>query len=646
MCGIAGCVTLTRDPVPALEHRLAVMDDLIRHRGPDGHQVWMQESGRVGFEHRRLSIIDLKTGDQPMRDEGGNWITYNGEIYNYVELREQLEPATLRTTSDTEVILRAYRRWGPACLDRLRGMFAFALWDEANGTLFCARDRFGIKPFYYSIVDGVFSFASEAKALLPFVRSIETDRDALKDYLAFQACLDGKTLFKGIRELPAGHELRIADGRLDVRRYWEVYFRPDLERDAEDWDDELRARMEDSVKVHLRADVPVGGYLSGGLDSSIVASLAVDERPDETFSAFTGKFELGPQYDESAYARELAADKGIELHELAIRVDDFIEHVERVIYHLDYPVAGPGSLPQYLVSELAAQHLKVVLGGQGGDVLFGGYTRYLIAYLEQSLKGAIDGTMHSGKYVVDLASILPNLGALRSYKPMLNEFWKEGLFEEMDRRYFRLINRTPRLGSQVRWSELGDYSPYETFRSIFYADNITGESYLDRMTHFDFKALLPGLLQVEDRVSMAHGLESRLPYLDHPVVELAATMPPGIKFSGGRMKRVLVSALGAIVPASIAGRQDKMGFPTPFNDWARGPANDFVMDIMTSARALQRDLVDNGAVVAQAAKSGSSFDRDFWGFFSLELWQRQYHDRAGEFRAMATRPALVTAAEL
>ena len=174
MCGIAGCLSMTRDPVADLEHRLGVMDELIRHRGPDGHQIWLHEGGRVGFEHRRLSIIDLATGDQPMRDEGGNWITYNGEIYNYIELREELDPATLRTTSDTEVILRAYRRWGPACLDRLRGMFAFAIWDEANHTLFCARDRFGIKPFYYSVVDGTFSFASEAKALLPFLPAIET----------------------------------------------------------------------------------------------------------------------------------------------------------------------------------------------------------------------------------------------------------------------------------------------------------------------------------------------------------------------------------------------------------------------------------------------------------------------------------------
>jgi asparagine synthase (glutamine-hydrolysing) len=242
---------------------------------------------------------------------------------------------------------------------------------------------------------------------------------------------------------------------------------------------------------------------------------------------------------------------------------------------------------------------------------------------------------------VDYASILPNLAALRAYKPMLQEFWREDLFGEMDRRYFRLINRTPRVGELVRWDRLGDYSPFETFRSIFHGDNIAGESYLDRMTHFDFKALLPALLQVEDRVSMAHGLESRLPFLDHPVVELAATMPAAVKFGGGRMKRALITALGDTVPRSIVERQDKMGFPTPFNDWAKHEANDFVVDVMTSHRALGRDLIDNRKVMEQVRTAGS-YERDFWGFFSLELWQQAFHDRASEFAARADPTALVS----
>jgi asparagine synthase (glutamine-hydrolysing) len=633
MCGIAGCIRMDGTPLPDLDHRLAVMSRLVSHRGPDGEGAWRHPHGHTGLAHRRLDIIDLTTGDQPMTDGAGNWISYNGEIYNYVELRAELGIEAFRTTSDTEVILQAYRRWGQACLEHLRGMFAFALWDESNDLLFCARDRFGIKPFYHATIDGTFHFASEAKALLPFLPDIETDRDALKDYLAFQACLDGKTLFRGIDELPAGHSIVVGPHGAHVRRYWNVFFELNHERSAESFAEELRALMTDSVNVHLRADVPVGAYLSGGLDSSIVAALASDAGP-RGLQAFTGRFDLGPDYDETRYAREVAAMKTLDLHELTITADDFIEHIGRVIYHLDYPVAGPGSFAQYMVSALAGRHLKVVLGGQGGDEMFGGYTRYLIAYLEQCLKAAIDGTMGNGNFIVSYESILPNLTALASYKPLLQNFWREGLFEDMDRRYFRLINRSSGLGPEIRWERLGDYSPFATFRSIYYADNISGESYFDRMTHFDFKALLPALLQVEDRVSMAHGLESRLPFLDHAIVELAATIPPGIKFEGGRMKRVILAALGDTVPASISGRKDKMGFPTPFNLWARTEARDFIIDTLTTSRARSRELIDNGAVVARL-NSETEYARDLWGLFSLELWQQTFHDRAAEFRAMA-----------
>jgi asparagine synthase (glutamine-hydrolysing) len=385
----------------------------------------------------------------------------------------------------------------------------------------------------------------------------------------------------------------------------------------------------------LRADVPVGAYLSGGLDSSIVASLAADERPG-ALMAFNGKFALGPEYDESAYARELAQHKGITLHELDITPSDFTDNIRRVIYHLDYPVAGPGAFPQFMVSELAHRHRKVVLGGQGGDELFGGYTRYLIAYLEQCLKAAIDGTMHNGNFVVTYESILPNLTALRQYKPMLQEFWREGLFEPMDRRYFRLITRAAHLQDLVRWDILGDYSPYETFRSIFQADNLEGESYFDRMTHFDFKTLLPALLQVEDRMSMAHGLESRLPFLDHPIVELAASIPADVKFEGGQLKRVLRSAFGPVLPASIVARQDKMGFPTPLNAWVQGPARDFVSDILSSRSALERSWIDNRRVLASQDRE-SAFSRGFWGLLSLEIWQQEFHDRAAQFKDLPQR---------
>jgi asparagine synthase (glutamine-hydrolysing) len=632
MCGIAGALNLSLAEIPNLSGRLAAMNELLKHRGPDGTGVWQHARRAAGFAHRRLSIIDLSTGDQPMTDAAGNWITYNGEIYNYIELRDELGAENFQTTSDTEVILHAYRKWGRDCVTHLRGMFAFAIWDEARQELFCARDRFGIKPFYYTTVGDTLYFASEVKALLPFVKEIETDLEGFKDYLAFQFCLAGRTLFKNINGLLPGHTLRVSNGTLEVKRYWEVYYELDFDHTPKYFEERLRELLSESVALHLRADVPVGAHLSGGLDSSAVASLA-SRHTNGDFTGFTGKFSFGEDYDESAYARSLAEWRGFSLHEIDITASDFVGNIRKVIYHLDYPAAGPGAFPQYMVSELAAKHRKVVLSGQGGDEIFGGYTRYLIAYFEQCIKAAIDGTINNGNFVVTYESIIPNLTALHNYKPLLQEFWREGLFEEMDQRYFRLINRAPLLKDEVRWNLLGDYSPFETFRSIFNGSNVGHESYFDRMTHFDFKTLLPALLQVEDRVSMAHGLESRVPFLDHPLVEFAATMPADIKFKDGTMKQVLKNAMRPVLPGMIADRKDKMGFPTPLTEWLKGEAHEFVHEVFSSQRAQERALVNNRLVLDGLAQE-PKFGRKTWGLLCLELWQQEFHDRESEFKSL------------
>jgi asparagine synthase (glutamine-hydrolysing) len=634
MCGIGGAVDLKLRPLANAASTVGLMNDLLAHRGPDAEGGWTHPRDVAAFAHRRLSIIDLVSGDQPMTDGAGNWITFGGEVYNYIELRGRLGKERFVTSSDTEVILRAYREWGEEALDRLRGMFAFALWDEERQTLFCARDRFGIKPFYYAVVDDVLYFASEIKALLPFLPTIETDLEGLNDYLSFQFCLAGKTLFKGVHELLPGHFLRVHNGTVEARRYWEVYFEPDFDHTPAYYEHRVEELLADSIGLHLRSDVPVGSYLSGGLDSSIVASLASTEHGPGLLG-FTGRFAM-PGYDESRYARDVAADRDFELHEIEIGPEDFVANMEDVVYHLDYPVAGPGSFPQYLVSRLAAEHRKVVLGGQGGDEIFGGYVRYLIAYFEQCIKGAIDGTMHTGNFVVTYESIIPNLGALREYKPLLREFWREGLFDDLDARYFRLINRASSLGDEINWSLLGDYSPFETFRTIFHGENVRKESYFDSMTHFDFKTLLPALLQVEDRVSMAHGLESRVPLLDHPLVELAATMPADVKFKDGHLKHVLKTAFAQVMPDSVRGRRDKMGFPVPLQEWISqpGPVREFVLDMLSSDAARSRTLIDNQKVLARLDRE-PRFGRTIWGLLSLELWQRAFHDRASSFQQRA-----------
>lgn len=612
------------------------MNAVQAHRGPDGEGIWTHDRRHLGFAHRRLSIIDLETGAQPMSNPAGNTICYNGEIYNYKELREELRNEySFRTTSDTEVILAAYQKWGTDCVNNLRGMFAFAIWDEKNKYLFCARDRFGIKPFYYAITGNVFYFASEPKTLLPFLPSIETDIEALKDYLVFQFCLDSKTLFKGINELQPAHRLIIKDGGIKVDRYWEVYYHLDFYHTPKYFEDKLRALIEDSIKYHIVSDVPVGAYVSGGTDSSIVASVASQYKPDDEFMAFTGKFSYGELYDESAYARALADMRGMTLHEADITSSDFINNIRKVIYHLDFPVAGPGSFPQYQVSGLAARHRKVVLGGQGGDEIFGGYTRYLIAYFEQCIKAAVNGTMHSGKFVVTYESIIPNLVALKNYKPLLQEFWREGLFENMENRYYRLINRAPSLSSEINWQELGDYSPFETFSKIFNGNNVNKESYFDRMSHFDFKTLLPALLQVEDRMSMAHGLESRVPFLDHPLVEFAATMPADVKFKDGTLKMALTNAMRHELPDVIADRKNKMGFPVPLNEWIKGDLKEFINDVFNSPAAKHRAYFNHKEIL-DGLSSESSFGRKIWGLLSLELWHQEFHDKQNNYKQLTT----------
>ena len=628
MCGIAACYQLSPDPSRDLRPTLAVMQELLRHRGPDGEGFWLRDEGNVGFAHVRLAILDPDAGPQPMIDEGGTCIVHNGEVYNYLELRREIGTECFRTRTDTEAILRTYRRYGERCVDRLRGMFAFAIWDEQKKRLFCARDRFGIKPLYYTVVDGLLLVASEAKALLPFLPTIEIDTEALQEYLTFQYPLHGRTLFGGVQEVPPGHVLVASDGHFELRKYWEIQFEPDFEHTERWFHQRLEELFDESMEMHLRSDVPVGAYVSGGVDSGIVAAAAAG-KAEGPIQGFTGRFDLGAAYDESPHARAIADQSGIDLSILTISPDDLVRALGRVAYHMDYPVAGPGALPQFLVSELASKHVKVVLGGQGGDEIFGGYVRYLVAYFEQCIKAAIDGTMHNGNFVVTYESIIPNLGALREYRPMLREFWSQELFEEVDRRYFRLVNRATTMGAAIDWDVFADFSPFEAFQRIFKAGNVRQESYFDAMTHYDFRTLLPALLHVEDRMSMAHGLEARVPFLDDRLVQFAATMPANVKFKDGRLKHALREALGHRIPSSVLNRRDKMGFPVPLQEWARGDMNDAIVDILGSERARSRAYLTPGFDPVSLVDDSTPAGRGLWGILSLELWQQEFIDRNG-----------------
>lgn len=630
MCGIFGVFPPRCWPVDRLTVEVTGGLQRIRHRGPDGDGVWIDPSGQVGLGHARLAIIDLDRGQQPMQSCGRRYsIVFNGEIYNYLELRAELGIERFFTNSDTEVILKAYETWGANCVSRLRGMFAFALWDAEKQQLFLARDRFGIKPLYWTQQKGIFYFASEAKALLPFIERHEVDVRALSDYFTFQFCLGEKTLISGVSQMPAAHTALLAPGKIPVfQRYWEVHYNVDYDHTGRWFEQKLRELLEDSVKTHLRADVEVGSYVSGGVDSSLLAGMAREITDQERFAVFNGRFLEGARFDESVYAKALADEQNMQLHVADITEADFVENISNVIWHLDQPVAGPGAFAQYMVSRTVSEHVKVVLGGQGGDEIFGGYARYLIAYFEQCIKGAIEGTLHDGNFIVTYESIIPNLQTLRQYQPMMQEFWANGLFGERDARYWRLVNRSNTFGAILSPGVIDHAATYAEFQGIFKGDNVGSGSYFDAMTHFDFKTLLPALLQVEDRMSMAHGIEARVPFLDHPLVEFAATIPADIKFRDGELKRLLKVVFSDKLPAAIRDRKDKMGFPVPINLWLSqsGPARDYIGDILGSARARQRPYLSGGFTVDQVLNSQSVYGRNLWALLSLEIWQNQFID--------------------
>ena len=625
MSCIAGVLRLDGQ---AADQDLAVrMAATIRHRGPDASGQFAE--GPVAFGHQRLSIIDLASGQQPMASEH-SVIVFNGEIYNYVELRDELRSRgrTFRTASDTEVILQAYEEWGPPCVERLNGMFAFALYDRRKRQVLFARDHFGVKPLYLHATPARVLFASEIKALLadPEVRA-EADLDGVREYLTFQYVQGSRTMFRGVTKLlPGEYQLwDLVTGTRRCVRYWEPRFRVDTDHSERYFTERTLWLLEDAVRLQMRSDVPVGTYLSGGMDSSLVTVLAsrVAAGPLQTF---TGRFEEGPEFDELAYARQVAGACGATMHVITPTEQQFVDLLPHIAYHMDEPVAGPGLFPQFVVSREAARHVKVVLGGQGGDEIFGGYVRYLVAYFEQAIKGAIYETNEEAEHIVSFASILPNLPSLRQYAPMMQQFWRTGLFEDMDRRYFRLVDRSGGALSLLSPAFRAEYRPevlFESFREVF--NHPETLSYYNKMTHYDLVTNLPALLHVEDRVTMASSLESRVPLLDHRLADLVAGMPPGMKFKGGELKHILKRAIGGLLPEAILSRKDKMGFPVPLHLWARGRSRDFFADVLLSKRCRERGLFA-AAEVEKLMASEAGFSRQLWGLLNLELWYRTFID--------------------
>lgn len=566
MCGIAGYVaTAGAGPDVVIERMTA----RLTHRGPDDSGFYRDGFAHLG--HRRLSIIDLAAGRQPMTSETGDrWVVYNGEIFNHAEIRTELEAAGHRYVSrcDTETILHAYEEYGAACPRRFRGMFAFAVWDARTRTLFCARDRLGIKPFYYWWDGRVFVFASEMKALLehPAV-AVRANQRKLGEYLAFGYISDEETLFAGIRKLPPGHTLSLAvdHGRLEVVRYWDVPAPQDQQASSSeaDWIAECRARLETTVRMRLMSDVPLGMFLSGGVDSSLIAALMrrMVSGPVQTFAV--GYREAA--YSELGFAREVARHLGTEHHEITIGKEDFFEALPRLIWHEDEPIAWPSSVSLYFVAKLAAERVKVVLTGEGADELFAGYARYAHYLASQRWlpvwRRVPAGLRRALREQIHCSPLLP-AGARRKLE---HTFLGRG--ETLESLY--LDNFYAAFPAEERAALGVDGDAMAPFQRYWQEGAARG--LLDRLLYADQKTYLVELLMKQDQMSMAASLESRVPFLDHPLVEFAARAPVEWKLRGRTGKYLLKKVAEEFLPAALVHRR-KMGFPTPLRDWLREPA--------------------------------------------------------------------------
>jgi asparagine synthase (glutamine-hydrolysing) len=632
MCGIAGIVSTDR-LAPEDEFRAIAMRDIIDYRGPDG--AGLHRDDQAVLAHRRLSIIDLAGGHQPLSNENRRvWITFNGEIYNHRDVRRELEAAghAYRTNSDTETIVHAYEEWGDDCVHRFRGMFAFAIWDAAARRLLAVRDRLGTKPLYWAIVGDRLLFASEIKSILASgLIAPHANNAVLSEVLATRGTAGAETMFEGIYKLLPGHRLIFEDGRIRTEQYWELPLDgpgPELERlpDAE-LVDRFRSLLEESVRLRLMSDVPLGMFLSGGIDSSAIAAIMARQidRPVDTFSvAFADR-----RFSELEYARAVTRAIGANAHEIVIDDTDFFTALPRLIWHEDEPIAHPSSVPLHFVSILARQHVTVVLTGEGSDELLAGYGKYPRILMnwragrvyEQLVPGSIRGAVANtvvpqlpgqfGRYARRSFLAMPRTAAAM----FLDNFAGVSL-----RRQRELLSSSVMAGADP-------YSP-----SLAHFSAVNGHStMLGRLLHTDIKTYLVELLMKQDQMSMSASIESRVPFLDHKLVEFAAALPDRMKLRGFTTKRILREAIRGLLPDAILTRK-KMGFPVPFGDWTRGAWNGVVRDVLLDRSTRERGVINAPAVeqLLDAHRDGQTNGGDaIWALVNLELWYRTFIDGDG-----------------
>jgi asparagine synthase (glutamine-hydrolysing) len=639
MCGIAGIVA--PDHLHLDEGGRAVrMRDILAHRGPDG--AGLHTDAHAALAHRRLSIVDLAGGHQPLANEDGTvWVTFNGEIYNHATVRRDLESAghRYRTRSDTETIVHAYEEWGDDCVHRFRGMFAFAVWDAPQRRLLLVRDRLGVKPVYWAIVPASAAngrgerllFASEIKAILESgLIEARPNSGVMSEVLATRATAGAETLFAGIYKLLPGHRLVYQDGRPRITRYWDVPHagpHPELARAPEaELVDRFRSMLHESVRLRLMSDVPLGMFLSGGIDSAAIAAVMTREmhRPVETFSvAFEDR-----AYSELEYARQSARSIGANPHEIVISDQDYFGALPRLVWHEDEPIAHPSSVPLHFVSALARQHVKVVLTGEGSDELLAGYGRYPRALLNWHAGGIYERVMPPALRAAVASALIPRLpGAVRRYASRS--------FLAMPRDAVSMfLDNFAGVGLRAQRELLNPAAiasdPYASTLAYF-NDTPDGGGMLGRFLYTDIKTYLVELLMKQDQMSMSASIESRVPFLDHPLVEFAAQLPDRMKLSGFTTKRILRKAVRGIVPDEILTRR-KMGFPVPFARWTAERWNGVAREVLLDRRARERGLFRPPAVerLLDEHRTGTRRGGDaIWALLNVEIWYRTFIDGDG-----------------
>jgi asparagine synthase (glutamine-hydrolysing) len=630
MCGIAGFVEGQPGAARGREDRARTLDRMCRriaHRGPDDQGVRVAGAAALGM--RRLSIIDLGGGRQPISGcDPETFVVFNGEIYNYRELRAGLEKRghRFRTDSDTETIVHAYEEDGAGCVRHLRGMFAFALWDARHEELFVARDRVGKKPLYYTLTPaGTFVFGSELKSLLEHPEvTREVDEEALDAYLAFGYVPDPLSIFRGVRKLPPGHHLRFARGRLHVEPYWDFGFGEEAEERPEGvWLEELRELLAEAVRVRLVADVPLGAFLSGGVDSSAVVGLMAraTDAPVKTFSIGFRE----DSFDELAYARLTAQRFGTDHHEFVV-TPDICGVVDELAWHFDEPFADSSAIPTYMVSKLAREHVKVVLSGDGGDELFGGYTRYAVEAHRRAFE-RVPGFLRRG-VMGPLSRRLPHGARGRNF---LHNVSLDAVARYADSvSLFTALTKPLLYARDFRGRlQTTDADPAARFHE--YAARVRPGDPLDVLLYLDSKTYLPGdILTKVDRMSMAVSLEARTPLLDHRLIEFVTRLPASLKVRGGVTKYLFKQAARGLVPDEILDRP-KQGFGVPINQWINRELRGRIRETLSEPRARQRGYFEPAHVALlldEHERGRRDHSAQLWALFMLELWHRTFADGA------------------